>query len=182
MFNSCTFNSVKFNSICDRQAVTPPIKQPTGGIRSRERIKKKVFRTQFFDLIGTKLIFSVEEFNIIGFVLVARQLGIKLHADTLHKVKTDLSLKGSVSYPFRTRQEILGFTKFKKTDYLSFKADCLVSSMQLQLLKGTKSINVKKFITIKGDKSLPAKQYNLIHGKKDISEILEVLDLVTIEE
>ncbi len=182
MFNSCLFNSVKFNSVCEPQLIIPPIKEQTGGIRVRERIQKRVFRTEFFDLIGTKLILSVEEFNIIGFILIARKLGITLHADTLRKVKTDLKIKGNVSYPFRTRQEILGFKKFKKRDYLSFEADCLVSSMQLQLLKGTKSIHTKKYTTIQGDKSLPAKQYNLIHGKKDISEILEALDLVTIEE
>ncbi len=182
MFNSCTFNSVKYNSLCVREAISPPIEAPTGGIRLRERVKKKVFRTEFFNLVGTKLIFSLEEFNIIGFILVTKQLGIKISGQTLKQVKEDLILKGTVSYPFRTQQEIIGFTKFKKADYFGIKGFGLMPSMQLQVLNGTKLINALSSQEIKGNKGIPAKQRNLIKGKKDISEILEALDLLDLKE
>lgn len=179
MYNSCPFNATKYNSLCVTQPVTPV--EPSGGVSFKRR-RKKVFKTEFFDIIGTKLIFTLEEFNIIGFILIAEQLGIQISGETLHKVKSDLLLKGSVSYPFTTQQEILGFVKFKEEDYFDVKADGLMPSMQLQILKGTKLINVKKFQEIKGNKSIPMNEVNLIKGKKDISEILEALDLLNLEE
>ncbi len=184
MFNSCNFNNIKFNSTCVREAVIPPIEPTGGGIRLRER-KKKIFRREFFNIIGTKLIFNEHIFDIIGFILLAKHLGINLRGKTLQEIQTDLDLKGQLLYPFKSRQEILGFTKFKEEDYLSITGRSvtdLIPIKYLQLIQGTKLIPVMKFKTIKGSKSILSKQMNLIKGKKDISEILEALDLLNLEE
>lgn len=178
MFNSCNFNAVKFNSICFPEAIVAPIQPPTGGLRPRKKILKK----QFFDITGTKLILSLEEFSIIGFILVADQLGIHLDAQILQQVKTDLLLKGISSYPFKTKQKILGFVKFKKENRLGIKGFGLMPTKQLHLMYGQKLLYFIQSETMKGSKSISTKQINLIKGQKDISEILELLDLFNLEE
>ena len=180
MFNSCNFNNIKFNSTCVREAVIPPIEPTGGGARVQER-RKKVFKREFFNIIGTKLIFSEHKFNIVGFILLARQLDINLRGRTLQEIQTNLNLKGQLLYPFKTRQEILGCIKFYKQNYLSLTGRSvtdLIPLTYLQEIHGTKLIHTMKFKTLKGSKSILSKQMNLIKGKKDISEILKILDLL----
>ena len=57
MYGSCTFNSIKFNSLCVKEFVPPTPEPRGGGARLRQR-KHKIFNKQFFDIIGTKLIFN----------------------------------------------------------------------------------------------------------------------------
>ena len=184
MFNSVNFGNTKFNSRLIRQAVIPPIEPSDGDIRLRER-KKKLFKREFFDIIGTKLIFDKQIFDIIGIARLPRQLGINLRGQTLEKVQQDLLLKGQISYPFKTRQEILGLVKFAKENHLGITGRSvtdLIRIKQLHLIYGQKLFSSIQSKAIKGSKSIQTKQINLIRGKKDISEILEILELLDIEE
>ena len=198
MFNSCTFNSVKYNSVCIRQVVTP-IKLPTGGtadIKVRER-KLRRLHIQFINIVGTKLFLRKELIDIIGTILIlnkefiiiissillSEKLKISLKGQTLNRVVQDLLfLEGKVQYPIKIEQKIVGAKKFPNCIYRIIKGKRLIPSKQLELIYGKKLVISIEHKALKGSKKIPCRQHNLIRGKKDISEILKVLDILDLEE
>lgn len=181
MFNSITFGSTKFNSVLDRQAVTPTIPPSGGGVT----LRKRVFKKHFFDIVGTKLISKKHFFEIIGFLLLNNQSSFNINGKILDKISEDILLKGKVKHSFKTQQEILGFVKFYQENHLAIKYRAvkdIILVNELYALYGKKLWYSTHFNAIKHLKKVYCKQDNLINGKKDISEILKVLDLLDLEE
>ncbi len=194
MFNSCPFNSVKYNSICIPQVVPAP---PTGGEGRVEERKRRLFRREFFDLVGTKLFFNQEFFDIIGTKLISNKqfsdiissvlLPVKAKIDLKSEILTKetqdlLVLKGKVQYPIKIETKLVGAKKFSTCMYQIVKGKRLILSKQLQLIYGKKSILSIENKALKGHKKVPCKQNNLICGQKDISDILKALDILEEEE
>lgn len=174
MFNSCTFNSVKYNSKC----VLPEIIEPITGHRRRFR---RLFKKEFFEIVGTKLIFHEQIFDIIGFLLLNTQSNFELKGQSLEKIFQDLLLKGKTQHYFKTQQEISGIVKFYEENYLGIKyrpVRDIIFINELHSLYGKKLWLSNQFNTLKCLKQIPFEQGNLIKGRKDITEILEILDLV----
>lgn len=192
MFNSCPFNAVKYNSVCVKEAITPPI-VPSGG-RFRER-KKRLFVTEFFDIvglklvyekqlidiIGEKLIFDTQLIDIIGFILLLQKLVFDLKGEKLTKVLEDLLIEGKVKHPFEIEKEILGFVEEKKKELFNIEGLILLPISHEQKVMGLKLVNQLTHTEIKGLKSILEKQSYLMKGRKDITEILEVLDLLDMD-
>ncbi len=196
MFNSCTFNSLNYNSLCVKQAVTP-IKPPTGGTAQIKERKLRRLKIEFFniigtklfvhseliDIIGTKLILNEEFSKIISSILLSEKLKISLKGQKLNRITKDLVfLEGQVQYPIKIRQRIVGAKKFKNCIYRIIKGKRLILCKQLELIYGKKLVTSIENKTLKGSKKVPCKQNNLIRGQKDITEILKVLDILDIEE
>ena len=195
MFNSCPFNAVKYNSVCVKEVVIPPI-IPSGG-KFRER-KKRLFVTQFFPIIGIKLLFNEElidiigkklifnkQFNdIIGVVLLLQKSIFDLRGEKLTKSIEDLLIEGKAIQPFKIEKEIVGFVQLgdKKKELFAVTGAILLPISHRQGLRGLKLVNQLTYKEIKGLKSVLEKQSYLIKGRKDISEILEVLDLLDMDE
>ncbi len=192
MFNSCLFNSVKFNSVCITQPVTP-IQPPTGGEARIDQRKRRLFKREFFNLIGTKLFFHQEFFDIIGTklindqqfneiissILLPHQLKIDLASEILTKEVQDLLfLQGKVQYPIKIERKIFGAKKFPSCMYHIVKGKRLILSKQLELIYGKKLVLSIEYKALKYLKKVPCKQINLIRGQKDITEILEILDML----
>ena len=195
MFNSCTFNSLKYNSVCVLQVVpAPPI---TGGEGRVEERKRRLFRREFFDIIGTKLFFNQEFFDIIGTKLINDKqfsdiissvlLPVEVKIDLKGEIHTKevqdlLVLKGKVQYPIKIETKLVGAKKFPTCMYQIVKGKRLILSKQLQLIYGKKSILSIENKALKGYKKVPCKQINLICGQKDILDILKALDILEEEE
>ncbi len=197
MFNSCLFNTVKYNSVCIPQAVVPPIAPVTGGeARIKER-KRRLLRREFINIVGTKLFFNREFIDIIGMklindeqfsdiissVLLPVKTKINLTAKVLSRNKQDLLvLKGKIQYPIKIETKLVGAKKFSTCMYRIVKGKRLILSKQLQLIYGKKLIFFTENKVLKGFKKVPCKQIHMICGQKDISEILDVLDMSNKEE
>ena len=70
MFNSCNYNTLVYNSTCVKQVVPPT---PESGGRARIKVRRKVLYKQFFDIVGQKLMFNIQYFNLIAFILFAEK-------------------------------------------------------------------------------------------------------------
>lgn len=192
MFNSCTFNSVKYNSACVRQVVPEApsgggeegrFKDPGKRLFRREFIpivgKKLISDQQLLDIIGKKLIFDIQPINIIGLALLAKQLAIDLKGKRLTKRAEDVFVRGTVKYPIKVEEKICGSKKIaQKHCYIFVRGKRLIASKQLQLLHGQKLISTIQHNHIKGSRKIHCRQNNLIRGQKDITEILKVLDIL----
>ncbi len=197
MFNSCTFNTVKYNSVCIRQPVAP-VQPPIGDADARvDQRKRRVFHREFFNIVGTKLFLNKEQIKIIGIklvsnkefikiistILLAEQLKIDLKSTILTKEIQDLLfLQGKVQYPIKIETSILGSKKFLTCMYHIVKGKRLILSKQLELIYGKKSVFSIQNNALRGSKKVPCRQNNLIRGQKDITEILEALDILEKEE
>lgn len=196
MFNSCTFNSLKYNSRCIKEKAPISVGGEIGTIIVKQR-KLRVLKTEFIDIIATKLFFdqtsidiigikliSNKEFsNIVSSILLSEKLKISLKGETLNRVAQDLLfLEGKVQYPIKIEQKIVGSKKFLNSIYRMVKGKRLISSKQLEVIYGKKLVISIEHKALKGLKKVPCRQHNLIRGKKDISEILKVLDILDLEE
>lgn len=180
MFNSCKFNTVKYNSTCLLQPIIPEV-EIGGGIHVRQR-KYKVSQKQFFDIVGIKLLFKYQLFNIFGFILLAKKYGYSINAQYLFQLEKEFSLEGQNKYPLELEKELVGFIKFlkeEKVDITSFKLFLAQQDYELNGVKLSEEIFLK---AIEGQKAIYSEQFNAIYGKKDIRNILEALDLLDLDE
>ena len=182
MFNSCTFNNLKYNSVCIAQPVAP-VQPPTGDADVRvDRRKRRVFNREFFNIVGTKLFLNKEQIEIIGTklvpnkefieiistILLPEQSKIDLQSTILEKeIQEILFLQGKVLYPIKIETSMVGSKKFRTCMYQIVKGKRLILSKQLELIYGQSSIIEQ--ISLKGSTLIPCKQHNLIRGKKDIT-------------
>jgi len=196
MFNSYTFNSVNYNSVSIPQPVVAPT-PPTGGeARIKER-KRRLFRREFINIVGIKLFLNKEQIKVIGTklinnqefskiissILLSKQSNIDLISELQTKETQDLLfLRGKVLYPIKIETSILGSKKFPKCMYHIVKGKRLILSKQLQLIYGKKLVLSTEYKAIKYLKKVPYRQNDLIRGEKDITEILEVLDILDTDE
>ena len=197
MFNSCNFNNLKYNSVCIVQPVTP-VEPPIGDADVRiDRRKRRVFNREFFNIVGTKLFLNKEQIKIIGTKLVSNKEFIEIVSTILllEQSKIDLKseiftketqeilfLQGKVLYPIKIETSMVGSKKFLTCMYQIVKGKRLILSKQLELIYGKKLVLSTEYKALKYLKKVPCKQINLLHGQKDITEILEVLDMLEKEE
>lgn len=197
MLSSGTFNSTKFNSVFIPQAVVPPT---GGGGSARIRVdkrKRRLLRREFINIVGTKLFFNREFIDIIGTklvndkqfsdiissVLLPVETKVNLTAKVLSKNAQDLLvLKGKVQYPIKIETKLVGAKKFSTCMYRIVKGKRLILSKQLELIYGKKLVLSTEHKVLRGFRKVPCKQINMICGQKDISEILEALDMPNKEE
>jgi len=180
MYGSCTFNNVKYNSTCVRQ-VTPPEPAISGGVRLRQR-RRKVLIRQFFDLVGLKLIFNTQLFNLLGYILLAKKYNFSINAQILYQLKQNLELSGQELYPFTFEQELIGFKKFLKSEQIDIKSLKLFLSQKNYELHGVKLNDLIQYQALKGNKSFYNEETQKILGEKDITALLEALDLLDFDE
>jgi len=191
MYNSCNYNNVKFNSLCVSQPVVAP---PSGGEGRPETLRGRVFRREFFNLVGTKLFLNKEQIGIIGTklvlkkqfitvissILLARQANINLISEIFTKDVQDLAVfKGTVLYPTKVEKPMHGFKVCPTTAHIAVEGKFLQLSKQLQLIEGKKLFSIYiQHNELKGLKKILCKQNNMVRGQKDITEILEILDML----
>jgi len=180
MYNSCVFNTVKYNSTCIRQ-VTPPEPEVSGGARLRRR-KQKVLIRQFFDIVGLKLISNKQLFYLLGFICIAEKYGYPINAQVLHQIQTDLIVSGKEIHSITLQKELIGFKQFLKSEQIDIHSLKLFLSNQNYKLNGMKLIDAISYQVLHGNKSFYDEQDKLIYGEKDITAILEALDLLDFEE
>ncbi len=197
MFNSCTFNTVKYNSVCITQPVTP-VQPPIGDADVRvDQRKRRVFNREFSNLVGTKLFLNKEQIKIIGTKLIPNKEFIEIISNILlpEQSKIDLEstiltketqeilfLQGKVLHPIKIETSMVGSKKFLTCMYQIVKGKRLILSKQLELIYGKKLILSIQNQALKGSKKVPCRQNDLIRGKKDITEILNALDILKEEE
>ncbi len=191
MLNSCTFNSVKFNSLCVRQPVVAP---PSGGEGRLQPRKGRIFRREFVNIIGTKLFLNIEQIEIIATklilkkqfitivssILLAKQSNIDLISEIFTKDVQDLAiLRGTVSYPIKVEKPMFGFKVCPTIAHITVEGKFLQLSTQLELIEGKKLFSIYvQHNELKGLKKILCKQNNMIRGQKDITEILKILDML----
>jgi len=179
MYGSCTFNSFKYNSTCIEEQVIIPevVKKGHGRPRHFRKHKKQVI-----DIFGTKLFIKSDKLDIIGITLFPNEIFIPISGNPLSPVFAEYNFKSITTYPILVSQKISGSVKSYENKNLLIKGIYSLPTKQLYLINGKTLFISDQFLTIDGLKKFRENQESYIQGEKDITEILEVLDLLYLKE
>ena len=191
MFNSCKFNTVKYNSVCVVDIDIPVV---PGKVQITKRRRRLQHVTQYFQFVGTKLIQDNEKLDFIGtslcnnletldFIGTVLLKNIQINtiiARLLSKKVLTLDLNGALCFPFNATQEVKGRVKFLIKDNVEINASTLFLTKHQHGFQGIKSLHFRNTQKVNGITKFPHRQKQLIKGKKDLTNIFEALDLFDI--
>lgn len=173
MLNGITYGSTKFNSLPIREVIPPT---PSVGDTPR-KVKRRKFKKQLFNLIGTKLIFCKEKKRIRGTPLSLTNRIFALDKQVAYPLKQNFEVFGKGLKSNRIQIPVSAKKLFKDDQTIALQAKKLFGIKASYDVCGKSLINSIFIKHVAGKKKFFAKNKSHIVGKKDITNILTSLDL-----
>lgn len=173
MLNGITFGSTKYNSLLLRQAIPPT---PSVG-DSPTKLKRRKFKKHFFNLIGQRLFLCKNKFRIKGTLLILEVANFDFDKRTSYLINKNYEVFGKALKSVRFDHQIKASKLFHDRENLNINASKLFTTRSSYDLNGKSLFNSVYTKEVTGKKKFFQKNKSYIKGKKDITNILSVLDL-----